>query len=67
MLAEPRGVLKLACGVEFGMIAAGRRIDALRQRDPQVSVEADFTGFGARLRLSARTAAAPTSPPNARA
>jgi DNA-binding transcriptional LysR family regulator len=44
MLAEPRGVLKLTCGVEFGMIAVGRWIDAYLQRYPQVSVDADFTG-----------------------
>lgn len=44
MLAEPRGVLKLTCGVEFGMIAVSHWIDAYLQRYPQVSVEADFTG-----------------------
>jgi DNA-binding transcriptional LysR family regulator len=44
MLAEPRGVLKLTCGVEFGMIAVSRWIDAYLQRYQQVSVEADFTG-----------------------
>ena len=44
MLAEPRGVLKLTCGVEFGMIAVSRWIDAYLQRYPQASVEADFTG-----------------------
>ncbi len=65
MPEEPRGVPKLACGVEFGMMAAGRWIDAFRLRDPPVGVEAGFTGFGVRLRLSARTAGAPTSPPNA--
>jgi DNA-binding transcriptional LysR family regulator len=43
-LAEPRGVLKLTCGVEFGMIAVSRWIDAYLQRYPQVCVEADFTG-----------------------
>jgi DNA-binding transcriptional LysR family regulator len=41
--AEPRGVLKLTCGVEFGMLAVGRWIDAYLERYPQVSVEADFT------------------------
>ena len=44
MLAEPRGVLKLTCGVEFGMIAVSRWIDGYLKRHPQVSVEADFTG-----------------------
>jgi DNA-binding transcriptional LysR family regulator len=43
MHAEPRGVLKLTCGVEFGMIAVSRWIDAYLQRYAQVSVEADFT------------------------
>lgn len=42
--AEPRGVLKLTCGVEFGMIAVSRWIDAYLKAFPQVSVEADFTG-----------------------
>lgn len=42
--AEPRGVLKLTCGVEFGMIAVSGWIDAYLRRHPQVSVEADFTG-----------------------
>jgi DNA-binding transcriptional LysR family regulator len=44
MLAEPRGVLKLTCGVEFGMIAVSGWIDGYLQRHPQVGVEADFTG-----------------------
>jgi DNA-binding transcriptional LysR family regulator len=43
MHAEPRGVLKLTCGVEFGMIAVSRWIDAYLRRYPQVSVDADFT------------------------
>lgn len=41
---EPRGVLKLTCGVEFGTIAVGGWIDAYLRRYPQVRVEADFTG-----------------------
>ena len=44
MLAEPRGVLKLTCGVEFGMIAVSRWIDSYLRSYPQVSIEADFTG-----------------------
>jgi DNA-binding transcriptional LysR family regulator len=36
-------VLKLTCGVEFGMIAVSRWIDAYLRRYPQVSVDADFT------------------------
>jgi DNA-binding transcriptional LysR family regulator len=42
--AQPRGVLKLTCGVEFGMIAVSRWIDAYLRQFPLVSVEADFTG-----------------------
>jgi DNA-binding transcriptional LysR family regulator len=44
MLAEPRGVLKLTCGVEFGMIAVGGWINTYLRRYPQAHVEADFTG-----------------------
>lgn len=40
---EPRGTLKLTCGVEFGMIAVSGWIDRYLQRHPQVRVEADFT------------------------
>lgn len=42
-LAEPRGVLKLSCGAEFGQIAAQRWVHGYLGRYPQVSVEADFT------------------------
>lgn len=41
---EPRGVLRLTCGVEFGMIAVSGWIATYLQRYPQVRVEADFTG-----------------------
>lgn len=41
---EPRGVLKLTCGVEFGMLAASAWISRYLQRHPQVRIEADFTG-----------------------
>ncbi len=41
MHAEPRGVLKLTCGVEFG--AVSRWIGTYLRRYPQVSVDADFT------------------------
>lgn len=44
VLAKPRGVLRITCGVEFGMISVGRWIDDYLKRYPQVSVEADFTG-----------------------
>ena len=44
LLAEPRGTLRLTCGVEFGMIAVSRWINEYLQRYPQVSVESEFTG-----------------------
>jgi DNA-binding transcriptional LysR family regulator len=44
MLSEPRGILRLTCGVEFGMIAVSRWITEYLDRYPQVSVECDFTG-----------------------
>jgi DNA-binding transcriptional LysR family regulator len=42
--AEPRGVLKLTCGVEFGMLSVSRWITDYLQRYPQVQVQAEFTG-----------------------
>jgi DNA-binding transcriptional LysR family regulator len=42
--AEPGGVLRLTCGVEFGMIAVSRWISAYLDSYPQVQVQADFTG-----------------------
>jgi len=44
MNSEPRGTLRLTCGVEFGMIAVSRWIAEYLERYPQVSVESDFTG-----------------------
>jgi DNA-binding transcriptional LysR family regulator len=41
---EPRGVLRLTCGVEFGMIAVSGWITTYLERYPQVRVDADFTG-----------------------
>ena len=41
---EPRGTLRLTCGVEFGMIAVSGWIDRYLQQFPQVRVDADFTG-----------------------
>ncbi|GAB4208950.1 MAG: LysR family transcriptional regulator [Tibeticola sp.] len=41
---EPRGVLKLTCGVEFGMMAVSGWIGDYLARYPQVRVDADFTG-----------------------
>ena len=42
--AEPRGVLKLTCGVEFGMISVSRWITEYLRRYKQVQVQAEFTG-----------------------
>lgn len=39
---EPRGVLRLTCGVEFGMAAVGTWIEAFLERHPQVTVEAEY-------------------------
>lgn len=41
---EPRGVLKLTCGVEFGLIAVSGWIGRYLERYPQARVDADFTG-----------------------
>lgn len=41
--AEPRGMLRLTCGVEFGQLAAGAWVDEYLARHPQVSVEAEYT------------------------
>jgi DNA-binding transcriptional LysR family regulator len=43
-LAEPRGTLRLTCGVEFGMIAVSRWVSDYLARYPLVKVESDFTG-----------------------
>ena len=41
--SEPRGNLKLTCGVEFGMIAANRCINEFLQQHPEVSIHADYS------------------------
>lgn len=40
---DPRGTLRLTCGVEFGMIAVSGWIGRYLQAHPQVRVDADFT------------------------
>lgn len=40
---EPRGTLRLTCGVEFGMIAVSHWIARYLQHYPQAHVDADFT------------------------
>ena len=42
--AAPRGLLRLSCGVEFGMLAVSRWIDHYLLRHPEVQIEADFSG-----------------------
>lgn len=41
---EPRGTLKLTCGVEFGMLSVTSWISGYMKQFPQVRVDADFTG-----------------------
>ncbi len=41
---EPRGTLRLTCGVEFGMLAVGQWINRYLQTWPQVKVDAEITG-----------------------
>lgn len=38
---EPRGLLRLTCGVEFGMLAVGRWVEAFLEAHPQVSAEVE--------------------------
>lgn len=40
---EPRGQLRLTCGVEFGLLAVGGWIDEYLACHPEVSVEAEYT------------------------
>jgi DNA-binding transcriptional LysR family regulator len=40
---EPRGQLRLTCGVEFGLLAVGGWIDEYLARHAEVSVEAEYT------------------------
>lgn len=40
---EPRGTLRLTCGVEFGLVAVSGWIAEYLSRFPQVQVDADFT------------------------
>lgn len=41
---EPRGTLRLTCGVEFGMLAVGEWINRYLARYPQMTVDAEITG-----------------------
>jgi LysR family transcriptional regulator, regulator for bpeEF and oprC len=40
---EPRGVLRLTCGVEFGMLAVGRWIDEYLEAYPMVTADVEYT------------------------
>lgn len=42
--AEPRGTLRLTCGVEFGMLAVSGWVHDYLARYPQMKVEAEITG-----------------------
>lgn len=39
---EPSGLLRLTCGVEFGMAAVGAWVEAYLERYPKVNVEAEY-------------------------
>ena len=41
--AEPRGTLRITCGVEFGMLAVGGWINRYLAQYPQMKVEAEIT------------------------
>jgi LysR family transcriptional regulator, regulator for bpeEF and oprC len=41
--SEPQGVLRLTCGVEFGLLVVNQWIKAYLERYPLVRVEADFS------------------------
>lgn len=41
---EPRGTLRITCGVEFGLIAVSGWISAYLKSFPEVQIDADFTG-----------------------
>lgn len=40
---EPRGLLRLTCGVEFGMLAVGHWIDEYLATHPQVNIDVEYT------------------------
>jgi LysR family transcriptional regulator, regulator for bpeEF and oprC len=42
MHEEPSGLLRLTCGVEFGMAAVGAWIEAYLERYPKVTVDAEY-------------------------
>lgn len=44
LASEPRGILRLTCGVEFGLLAVGEWMQGFLKRYPEVNIEADWTG-----------------------
>jgi len=42
-LGEPRGPLRLTCGVEFGMLAVGRWVDEYLATYPMVTADVEYT------------------------
>jgi DNA-binding transcriptional LysR family regulator len=42
-LGEPRGQLRLTCGVEFGMLAVGRWVDEYLATYPMVTADVEYT------------------------
>lgn len=40
--SEPRGQLRLTCGVEFGMLAVGRWVEAFLEAHPQVTADVEY-------------------------
>ena len=40
---EPRGLLRLTCGVEFGMLAVGRWVEAYLAAHPKSSADVEYT------------------------
>lgn len=40
---EPRGLLRLTCGVEFGMLAVGRWVEAYLEAHPMATAEVEYT------------------------
>jgi DNA-binding transcriptional LysR family regulator len=40
---EPRGMLRMTCGVEFGMLAVGRWLEEYLQANPMVTADVEYT------------------------
>jgi LysR family transcriptional regulator, regulator for bpeEF and oprC len=40
---EPTGLLRLTCGVEFGMLAVGRWVDEYLEQNPLVTADVEYT------------------------